>query len=74
MSFDFTRTLSENEVRSTYINLTDDNGTTYGRLFPATLKRILVLDSQNRACMATRKPNQLWGNIARWFRENAANR
>lgn len=71
MGFDFIRTLNQNEVRSTYINLTDDRGRSYGSLFPKSVKQVIVVDAEGRTCKATRKPNQLWGNIARWFRDNA---
>jgi len=70
MKVTFTRTIGPSEVKSRYINLTDDNKKTYGKFFSNAVARVVVVDSEGRQCNATRKPNQLWGNIRRWFIDN----
>lgn len=69
--FTFKRTIGKSEVKSTYLNLTDENGNTYGSRFPGHRTPIVVIDGQSRKTYAQKHhDNQLWGAIKNWFVDN----
>lgn len=68
---EFTRTLSAAEVKSTYINLTDDSGRTYGASLPPHKTRLVIIDGAGRRTNASKHhDNQIWGAIRTWFIDN----
>ena len=67
----FRRTIGKPEVKSTYLNLTDENGNTYGSRFPVHRTPIVVIDGRSRRTYAQKHhDNQLWGAIKNWFVDN----
>lgn len=68
---EFSRTISEAEVKSTYLNLTDDDGQTYGSHFPAHKTKLTIVDQEGRVVQGQmHRKNQLWGGIEKWFVNN----
>ncbi|SRR5713101_291647 len=68
---DFTHTMSESELRSTYLNLTDDRGRTFGATFPPHKTKLRVIDGRGIKSYASKHhKNQIWGSIQNWFYEN----
>jgi hypothetical protein len=71
MPVEFIRTISESEVRSTYLNLTDDSGRRYGKHFPPHKTKLRIIDDQGRRTHASmHNVNQIWGSIQNWFSDN----
>ena len=69
----FLRTLSESEVKSGYLNLTDNARETYGHLFPKHTTKFVVLDHNGRRSSAEQHHrNQVWGNLKNWYRKTKA--
>jgi hypothetical protein len=68
----FTKTISKSEVKSTYLNLTDDKGKQYGPQMKLEHKdKLIVLDAEGRETRAQmHHENQLWGSLKQWFDEN----
>ena len=65
---EFFKTISASEIKTFYINLTDNNKETYGRYFPNAGTELCIIDEENRESNATKHGNnQLWGNIRQWF-------
>lgn len=71
MTLEFSRTISESEVRSTYLNLTDDRGRRFGKQFPPHKTKLRIIDGQDRRTNASmHNVNQIWGSIQNWFSDN----
>jgi hypothetical protein len=69
---EFRRVVSESEVRSTYLNLTDEQGRTWGAHFPEHRKRLAIIDGEGRVTFAGKHhTNQIWGAIRNWFDDNS---
>lgn len=67
----FKRTIGRSEVKSTYLNLTGEDGSTYGSRFPDHRTPMIVVDGQGRRTTAQKHhDNQLWGSIKNWFLDN----
>lgn len=68
----FVRTIGKAEERSTYLNLTDDSGTMYGKDFHLSHKeKVVVIDADGRCTRAQmHNSNQLWGSLSRWYESN----
>ncbi len=69
----FIKTINYAEEQSKYINLTDDQGRTYGHLFPDHKTRFIVIDHngvQTHAQMHHR--NQIWGDLRKWYLSTGA--
>lgn len=67
----FLRTLGEAEINSSYLNLTEDDGTTHGNEFPASLTLLVVVDQVGRQTRAGKHHgNQIWGTLYDWCRAN----
>src|SRR5436190_570478 len=64
------RTVGAPEYKYGYLNLTTDNGITQGHNFPPpnTPLTIVTEGRQYLASMNT-NPNQIWGGLRRWFRD-----
>lgn len=64
------RTVGAPEYKYGYLNLTTDNGVTQGHNFPPpnTPLTIITEGRQYLASMNT-NPNQIWGGLRRWFRD-----
>lgn len=70
-SVDFKRRVSVSEVKSTYLNLTDATGRSYGWKFPPHKSKLMVIDGNGRKSYASmHHTNQIWGSIQNWFTEN----
>jgi len=68
---EFQRTVTEAEVRSCYLNLTDDAGNRFGQQFPLHRTKLAVIDGSGRATYAHKHHgNQLWGTLRNWFEQN----
>ncbi|MCI0407986.1 MAG: endonuclease NucS [Acidobacteria bacterium] len=68
---EFQRTVTQSEVRSTYLNLTDDYGRRFGRNFPEHRTKLVVIDGAGRQSRAQKHgDNQLWGAVKNWFNDN----
>ncbi|MHC4662837.1 MAG: endonuclease NucS domain-containing protein [Planctomycetota bacterium] len=68
----FYRTISQPEVNSTYLNLTDDSGRKHGAYFGLQHKqRIVIKDGAGRITYTKmHHRNQIWGSISEWFYQN----
>ena len=67
----FQRTIGISEVRTTYLNLTDDHGRTYGSFLPGHRTQLRVIDGDGRHTNAQKHhDNQIWGAIKNWFLDN----
>jgi len=65
---EFFKTISASEVKTTYINLTDNNKKTYGKDFPASGTELCIIDEAGTEFSAKKHgSNQLWSNISKWF-------
>ena len=66
----FEKTIGNAEHKFGYLNLTSDNGTTYGQNFPMPLTKLIVV-TESRQYLATmnNNPNQIWGGLRRWFKD-----
>src|SRR3972149_1089097 len=68
---EFRRVVSQAEVRSTYLNLTDEQGRKWGAGFTEHRKKLAVIDGQGRVTSAQKHhSNQVWGAIRNWFDDN----
>ena len=68
---EFYRVISESEVQTTYLNLTDERGRTFGAKFPPHKTRLAIVDAQGRVTSAQKHHDtQIWGSISNWFRDN----
>lgn len=68
---DFVRTINEPEVRSCYLNLTDESGRTYGSLLPKHMTPLAIIDGAGRRTSGSKHhDNQVWGNLRVWFNDN----
>lgn len=67
----FVRALSDGEIRSSYLNLTDVEGRTYGSDFPPSLTHLVVVDQRGRRTRAEKHHgNQVWGTLKYWYAAN----
>ena len=58
----FSRTYTENEYNSGYLNLTDDLGDSYGTHFPSNRTPLLIIGNSGVAYKASKRGNnQIWG-------------
>jgi hypothetical protein len=65
---EFYKTISASEVKTTYINLTDNQNETYGIHFPPAGTKLCILDEVGQEFNATKHGNnQLWSKIRQWF-------
>lgn len=66
----FNKTIGNSEHKHGYLNLTSDNGTTYGDNFPPSNTPVLIItdDRRYKASINTMQ-NQIWGGLKRWFRD-----
>ena len=65
---EFFKTISPAEVKTTYLNLTDNNKVTYGQEFPPAKTELCIVDEFGGEFSATKHgSNQLWSNIRQWF-------
>jgi hypothetical protein len=64
------RTVGAPEYKYGYLNLTTDNGITQGHNFPPPNTPLIIVTEGRRylASMNT-NPNQIWGGLRRWFRD-----
>ena len=68
---DFMRTINEPEVRSCYLNLTDESGRTYGSSLPPHMTPLAIIDGAGRRTGGSKHhDNQVWGNLRVWFNDN----
>jgi len=68
---EFVRTINEQEVRSCYLNLTDESGRTYGSLLPRHMTPLAIVDGAGRRTSGSKHhDNQVWGNLRVWFNDN----
>jgi hypothetical protein len=64
------KTINSAEHRSGYLNLTDDNGITYGSNFPAPFTPLaIVTEGRQYPASMNRHPNQIWGGLKRWYKD-----
>lgn len=71
---EFKKTISQPEIDSFYLNLTDDFGNKYGHHFPSHKTTFVVVDSKNRKTSAKKHhANQIWGSVRNWYNENNIN-
>ena len=66
----FKKTVGAPEYKYGYLNLTTDNGVTQGHNFPPA-KAPLVIETEGRQYFASMNtnPNQIWGGLSRWFKD-----
>lgn len=68
---EFYHTISESELRSTYLNLANDRRN-FGGSFPPHKTKLRIIDGHNRKSFASKHhKNQIWGTIKQWFLDNA---
>lgn len=68
---EFIHTITDSEVKSTYINLKDDEGKLHGEYFPPHRTKLTIIDEEGRRFYASKHhTSQVWGNIRAWFKEN----
>lgn len=68
---EFNKTISASEVKTTYLNLTDDSKRTYGKLLPVHKTEFCLIDENGNEFSATKHGNnQLWSGISKWFNQN----
>lgn len=68
MKIEFFKTISASEVKTTYINLTDNQKNTYGKNFPKAGTELCIIDENGNEFSGTKHGNnQLWSNIRQWF-------
>jgi hypothetical protein len=68
---EFYHVVTDPEVRSAYLNLTDDQGERHGEIFPSHRTRLAILDGQEHLTFAQKHgKNQLWGTLDHWYRAN----
>lgn len=68
---EFHRIISASEVRSYYLNLTDEHGRKFGTHFPEHLTKLAILDGKDGITYAKKHHgNQLWGTLREWFNTN----
>lgn len=64
----FRRTITENEKRNFYLNLTDDSGERYGSLFPPHRTPLWIRTGNGQQYKASKHgDNQIWGMLRYWF-------
>ena len=65
---EFTKTVSEAEVKTYYLNLlTDDKGKAYGYDFPGDGTGLLIITAGRKYKASKRGNTQIWGDLAKWF-------
>jgi len=65
---EFFKTISAAEVKTTYINLTDNAKQTYGKFLPAAGTELCIIDELGQEYSASKHGNnQLWSGISKWF-------
>jgi len=65
----FFKTVSEAEIKTTYLNLTDDRQVTYGDDFPVDKTKLCIIDEEGNEFIASKRGNnQIWGSISKWFK------
>ena len=66
----FQKTINIAEYRSGYLNLTSDQGIRYGQYFPAAnTPLIITTESRRYPASMNSNPNQIWGALRRWFKD-----
>jgi len=66
----FQRTISNAEYNSGYLNLTSDDGIRHGQYFPpANTPLIIITDGRQYPASMNSNPNQIWGALRRWFKD-----
>lgn len=66
----FDKTIGDSEYKHGYLNLTSDNGTTYGNNFPPPYTALLIItDGRQYKASINTNQNQIWGGLKRWFRD-----
>ena len=68
---EFSKTISQSEINSKYLNLKDDFNRKYGSYFPTHATKLIILDNQERKFDALKHhEHQIWGSLRRWFETN----
>lgn len=68
----FEKTIGINEYKSGYLNLTSDAGIRYGQSFPpANTPLIVITDGKQYPASMNSNPNQIWGALKRWFKDES---
>jgi hypothetical protein len=71
MVVEFEHTITIPEQNSKYLNLKDDEGNRFGESLAADRTRYTVVDDLGRASAASQRgPNQIWGSLGVWYRDN----
>ncbi len=66
----FQKTVGIAEYNSGYLNLTSDDGSRYGQNFPPTNTALIVItDGRQYPASMNSNPNQIWGALRRWFKD-----
>jgi hypothetical protein len=66
----FEKTVGASEYKFGYLNLTTDNGITQGHNFPqANTPLVIVTDTRQYLASMNSNPNQIWGGLRRWFKD-----
>ena len=66
----FQRTVNNAEYNSGYLNLTSDDGKRYGQYFPpANTPLIIITEGRQYPASMNSNPNQIWGALRRWFKD-----
>jgi len=64
----FIKTINESEVKSKYLNLTDDAKVTYGDKFPSHKTKFIIIDGKSRITTSQQHGNnQIWGSLKNWY-------
>ncbi|HTB30887.1 MAG TPA: hypothetical protein VK808_02615 [Bacteroidia bacterium] len=64
----FTKTITQEEVDRTYINLRDDYGKPYSGEFPESKTELCIVDDLGNEYLTKMLNNtQIWGSISQWF-------
>ena len=66
---EFVRTIGASEVSSGYLNLTDDDGVSYGSIFPPHRTPLWIITNGQRFKASRGGLNQIWGVLKNWFDE-----
>jgi len=68
----FDRTIGKGEVKSTYFNLTDDEGNQFGtKLGLYHKEKLIIIDALGRRTRAQmHHENQIWGSLQQWYEGN----
>lgn len=66
----FEKTINSSEHRYGYLNLSDDEGKKYGDIFPSPKTPLIILTKgESYLASMNSNPNQIWGGLCKWFRE-----